>query len=70
VAGAAPVPLAAVADEDFHPQHLFQSQFKVVTPGGFWPARHLFSLPKDIFSLADLLPSGNNVPQLIQGIPL
>jgi hypothetical protein len=44
VAGATPVPFAAIAEEDIHPQHLLDFHLETMTPGGLSPGFHFLSL--------------------------
>ena len=61
MAGTAPVPLAAIAQDYLHSQRLFNLQRKPVFPTGSCPGLHLLSLTWAILSLSDWVLSGNNV---------
>ena len=52
-AGAAPVPLAAIAEEHLHPQPLLEAEFKPVKPSGTRPGTH------PSVSLSEHLSAGN-----------
>jgi len=44
VTGAAPVPFAAITEEDVHSQHLLNFNLEPMTPGGLCPGFHFLTL--------------------------